>query len=457
MNSIAKVIIFFGFVMVLIPSLQQSSAYTVTYEILGKKINDTPLVCGIEPETNKFLPENFKESLMEETRIAVQEWESLLKQTENKKQKHIWNINYKMVSVEEQEDYDYGGCTVFISFEERPPDKEDWYRKIGITQNEVGDTERSNTIIYYAAIDFCMTQDKKFYYYDPCYADEPRLIQQLSSTIRHEFGHALGLGHYVSDDLGVNVQWARGGTPSPSIMAVFTHQNSQDNRIKTIDVKMVRELYGPGGFFSDYEFSEPTYIESLQATKSEFVIPEGGYEIATIWGFLNDTSNIVGIPVYINITRPDGTVEQRISRPSEDNKFQMQFIINKEIQEGTYLIAATYLNGKSQVTTFDVTSAENAILSMQTPNEIPLWIKNDVKKWVEGTISDRDFGLAIQNLNMKRFSVPSANDYDVDSVTPLKIPKWVKTTAGWWVEGHVPDEDFRNAMRFLVEKGIMII
>ncbi len=32
-----------------------------------------------------------------------------------------------------------------------------------------------------------------------------------------------------------------------------------------------------------------------------------------------------------------------------------------------------------------------------------------------------------------------------------------KTTAGWRVEGHVPDEDLRNAVRFLVEKGIMII
>ncbi len=455
MSSIVKVIIFFGLVMVLIPSLQQSSAYTISYESFGKKINDIPLVCGIEPETNEFLSKNFKELLMEETRIAVQEWESLLKQTENRKQKHIWDINYTMVSLEGQEDYDYDGCTAFISFEERPPDKEDWYRKIGITQNEVGGTGRSNTIIYYAAIDFCMTQDDKFYYYDPCYADEPRLLRQLSSTVRHEFGHALGLGHYVSDDLGLNVQWARGGTPSPSIMAIFTHQNAEDNRIKTIDVKKVRELYGPGGF-SDSEFSEPTFIKSLQATKSEFVIPQGGFEVATIWGFLNDTSNITGVPVYINITRPDGTVEQRVSFPSDDNKFQTQFVIDKQSQEGTYLFTATYLNGKSQVTTFDVTPAENATLSVQNPNEISLWIKNDVKLWVEGTISDSDFGLAIQNLNMK-ISSSTPEDYDIDSVTPLKIPKWIKTTAGWWVEGHVSDEDLRNAVRFLVEKGIMII
>ncbi len=439
-----------------VSGLQQSSAYTTTYEIVGKKLNDIPLVCGIEPETNEFPSEKFKEILMDKTRIAVQEWESLLKQTENRNHKHIWNINYTMVSVEEQEDYDYDNCTVFISFEERPADMKNWYKKIGITQNEVGDTGRTNIIIYYAAIDFCMTQDSKFYYYDPCYADEPRLLRQLSSAIRHEFGHAIGLGHYISDDLGVNIQWARGGTPSPSIMVIFTHQNADDNRIKTIDVKKVRELYGPGGFFIDYEFSDPTYIESLQTIQSEFVIPEGGYEVATVWGFLNDTSNVHGIPVLINITRPDGTVEQRVSLPSDDNKFQTQFVIDKQSQEGTYLFTATYLNGKSQVTTFDVTPAENATLSAQNPNEISLWIKNDVKLWVEGTISDSDFGLAIQNLNMK-ISQSTPEDYDVNSITPLKIPKWIKTTAGWWVEGHVSDEDLRNAVRFLVEKGIMII
>jgi len=107
------------------------------------------------------------------------------------------------------------------------------------------------------------------------------------------------------------------------------------------------------------------------------------------------------------------------------------------------------------VTTFDVTSSENATLSVQNPNEIPVWIKNDVKRWVEGTISDTDFGLSIQNLNMKISQ--TSEDYDIDNVTPLKIPKWIKTTAGWWVEGHVSDEGLRNAVRFLVEKGIMII
>ncbi len=155
------ILLIFG--LMLIPNIQSSFSYNVTFDVTGKKFKDTPVVCGIEPEQNEYLGERFIELLMEETRIAIQEWEPLLKQTENKNYKHIWNINYTKVSVEEQETFPFEQCTVFISFEERPPNEEEWYRKVGITQNEVGNTGRSNVIIYYAAIDFCFSEDEKFY------------------------------------------------------------------------------------------------------------------------------------------------------------------------------------------------------------------------------------------------------------------------------------------------------
>ena len=138
----------------LVPNIQSAFSYNVTFDTTGKKFKDTPVVCAIELEQNENLDERFIELLVEETRIAIQEWESLLKQTENRHYKHIWSINYTNVSVEEQETFPYEQCTVFISFEEKPPNEENWYRKVGTTQNEVGETGRSNIIIYYTAIDF---------------------------------------------------------------------------------------------------------------------------------------------------------------------------------------------------------------------------------------------------------------------------------------------------------------
>ncbi len=377
------------------------------------------------------------------------------KTNRNRNYKHIWNINYTKISVEEKETYPYDQCTVFISFEERPPNEEDWYRKVGITQNEVGNTGRSNVIIYYAAIDFCFSEDEKFYYYDPCYAGESRILQQLSTVIKHEFGHSIGLGHYISDDLRVNVEWARGNTPSPSIMAVFTHQNVQENRIKITDIQKVRELYGPSGFLPEPKVAEHSYIESLQTAKPQFVIPKGGFEVATIWGFLNDTSNVQGVPVMINITKPDGSIEQRIARASADEKFQAQFVINGETQVGTYLITASYITGRTQTVTFDVVSDEK-LISNQTSTDATIWIKNDVKKWVEGKISDRDFVLAVQELIRIGVILPPKPEYELENIDIIKIPKWVKLSAEWWVDDKVSDEEFRNAMTFLVKKGILV-
>jgi len=171
---------------------------------------------------------------------------------------------------------------------------------------------------------------------------------------------------------------------------------------------------------------------------------------------LNDTSNVVGVPVILNITKPDGSTEQRIARPSADEKFQIQLVIDGETQQGTYLISASYMTGRTQTVTFDVVSSEN-ISANQTSTDTPLWIKNDVKKWVEEKISDRDFVLAVQELIRIGVILPPKPEYELENIDIIKIPKWVKTTAGWWAEGHVPDEDFRNAMRYLVEKGIMII
>jgi len=448
------IVLIFG--LMLVPNIQSAFSYNVTFDTIDKKFKDTPVVCAIEPEQNEYLGERFIELLTEETRIAIQEWESHLKQTESKNYKHIWTINYTKVSVDEQETYPYEQCTVFISFEEKPPIEENWYRKVGITQNEVGETGRSNVIIYYVEIDFCFSEDKKFYYYDPCYGDGPRQLQQLSTVIRHEFGHSIGLGHYIADDLGVNVEWARGDTPSPSIMVVFTHQNVEENRIKIADVQKVRELYGQSGFLPGSRVTDYSYIESLQTAKPQFVIPKGGFEVATIWGFLNDTSNVVGIPVILNITKPDGSTEQRTARPSADEKFQIQFVIDKETQVGTYLISASYITGRTQTAIFDVVSDTN-LLSNQTSTDTPLWIKNDVKKWVEGKISDRDFVLAVQELIRIGVILPPKPEVELENIDIIKIPKWVKLSAEWWIDDMVSDEEFRDAMRFLVKKGYMIL
>ena len=37
------------------------------------------------------------------------------------------------------------------------------------------------------------------------------------------------------------------------------------------------------------------------------------------------------------------------------------------------------------------------------------------------------------------------------------IPSWIKTTAGFWVDGQIGDSEFLSALQFLVKDGILVI
>ena len=42
-----------------------------------------------------------------------------------------------------------------------------------------------------------------------------------------------------------------------------------------------------------------------------------------------------------------------------------------------------------------------------------------------------------------------------DGVVHPKVPEWVRTTAGWWVDGMIGEESFIEAIRYLIENGII--
>jgi len=65
--------------------------------------------------------------------------------------------------------------------------------------------------------------------------------------------------------------------------------------------------------------------------------------------------------------------------------------------------------------------------------------------------------LAVQELIRIGVILPPKPEVELENLDIIKIPKWVKLSAEWWVDDKVSDEEFRNAMRFLVEKGILVI
>jgi len=91
-----------------------------------------------------------------------------------------------------------------------------------------------------------------------------------------------------------------------------------------------------------------------------------------------------------------------------------------------------------------------------TPSaEVPSWIKTTAGFWVDGFSSDNEFVNAIQFLIKEGVIVipPTASG----GGSAAEIPSWIKTTTGFWVDGFSSDTEFVNAIQWLIENGIMKI
>lgn len=114
---------------------------------------------------------------------------------------------------------------------------------------------------------------------------------------------------------------------------------------------------------------------------------------------------------------------------------------------GKYYIDVEY-SGSTYTAEFELVDSGNVC--------IPAWIKQLTYYWITEQISDTSYKDGIKFLIEKEIIVIPPTDAS-PGIKETVIPSWVKVNAGWWIEEKITDVDFAQALQYLIRVGIIVI
>jgi hypothetical protein len=145
-----------------------------------------------------------------------------------------------------------------------------------------------------------------------------------------------------------------------------------------------------------------------------------------------------GIPVEITIIEPNGNVEDLGIRPTKHGNYRMVSTLDSRALPGEYTMQVDYFGTRVGEISFEVIKEEKMTLQQ---------VRDSAAKWSSNDITDKEFLDNIIHLIDK--ASPNMNEYNDN------IPKWVKTTAKWWSEGIITDDEFIALVKFLAKENII--
>ena len=138
-----------------------------------------------------------------------------------------------------------------------------------------------------------------------------------------------------------------------------------------------------------------------------------------------------------------------------DGSFSHGIELNKKFSEGKFIVKAQYGNTNTTVKIMSFLISSNSDSEIPSDHEIPSWLKTTVGYWADDVSSDGEFVNAIKFLIEDGIIQIPPTTQGADNSD--QIPSWLKTTVGYWADDVSSDGEFVNAIKFLIENGLMKI
>ena len=320
----------------------------IKYDPLPNRFEGTPTFCTKEPAQDPTVPESIVPILLKKTKGNLDAWIGPLKSSSMRDAK--WDVNYIEIPRSKQAEFDYSKCNVIISFLKTPPQGLEGVEILGRHYFKDG---VNHVEIYYQGYGICETKDSQFTYWYTCQQDSPKLIVAMEAILRHELGHSMGLGHYISEELLYT-----GGLGHPSsimvpildILASPSHVSIDPElmEIMPVDIAKLKEIYGNDGW------GKTETISKEKSNSKVIVIKPGKTIIEKISAQIPTDLYKKGKQANVVISYPDGKKETQKTLVSGNGKAEFSFKITDKTKPGKYDITINYSGKTVKKLSYDI-------------------------------------------------------------------------------------------------------